>query len=586
MRFDLIVRGGEIVDGTGAGRFTGDLGVIDGKIAQRGDLQGAEADRIIDAAGMIVAPGVIDTHTHYDAQINWDPYCTNSGWHGMTTAVIGNCGFGYAPAKPDMHIRYMQMMVNTEQIPYAAQAAGLSWDWETFPQWLDHLRRLPKGVNVASYLPLNPLLIYVMGVEAAKTRPATTEERRRMRELLHEAMDHGALGFSFSYLGVAGNSHVDFDQSPMPSDVMAPEEAFNLCEVLRDRGQGVIQLLAEMPATGDPAPRRAFVEELARRSGQRVFHNVVVPIRDHPEFHRSALQWLDQCRGAGLDIWSQSFIQRNWSEFKVMDMNAWDCVPVFRTMTQADTVASKLALVSSQDYRDRLRREYDPNKMYEALGPLECHILNDAGSATRFKADEGKVLSDIAEKHAISITDLFLDILIESKLTAQFSREGIMGYDVDARSELLRHPRILAGSSDGGAHGKFHSGGQWSTDLIKWLVHETGEFSLEEIHHIMSGRPAAVMGLQRCGTLEIGKAADVMIYDLDAIGYNWGKYQIAHDLPGDEWRRIAPALGIRAIVVNGQVTFEDGQCTGATPGTVLSSDKTVVNKNYSMPQVA
>src|SRR5581483_5811309 len=258
---------------------------------------------------------------------------------------------------PDMHVRYMQMMANTEQVPFTAQAAGLSWDWETFPQWLEHLRKLPKGVNVVSYLPLNPLLSYVIGPDEAKKRPATAAERKRMRELLHEAMDAGAIGFSFSYLGVAGNSHVDFDQSPMPTDVMAPEEAFNLCQVLKERGEGVIQLLAEMPGSANTERRRAFVEELARRSGQVVVHNVMNPIPGHPEHHQEGLRWLDSCARKGLKIYTQSFVQRNWVEFDVMDMNAWDCVPVFRTMTAADTIPARMALVQDPAYRERLRQE-------------------------------------------------------------------------------------------------------------------------------------------------------------------------------------------------------------------------------------
>lgn len=568
-RYDLLVRNGTLVDGTGARPRTADIGIVGGIVARIGDLAGDTASRTIDAQGLIVAPGVIDTHTHYDAQVNWDPWCTNSGWHGMTTAVIGNCGFGYAPVRPDLRVRAMQMMVNTEQIPYAAQAAGLSWDWETFPEWLEHLRRVPKGVNLASFLPVNPLLVHVMGVEAAKSRPATTDERRRMRELLNEALDAGAAGFAFSYLGTEGNSHVDYDMTPMPSDLMAPEEAFNLCDVLRERGEGIVQLLSEMPATREPQARRAFVEELARRSGRPVIQNVLVPVRGDPGFHRSGMAWLDDCRSRGLDVWMQAFIARGWTEFRIMDMNAWDAIPVFRAISAAATVESRLALVRSAAFRARLRSEYDATAMYSALGPLEAHVLLVAASDA-FHRYEGQRLDAVAADRGAGITDLFLDILEAGGMQSEFRVDTMIADEAPWIAEMLRHPRILAGSSDGGAHGKFHCGGQWSTDVLMFLTRETGTCTLEEVHNALSGRPAMLFGLTDRGTLEEGKAADLMIYDHAAIGYRFGRYDVLHDLPGGEWRRVAPATGIRHIVVNGSPTFEDGACSGATPGRLVS----------------
>jgi N-acyl-D-amino-acid deacylase len=580
MRFDSIIKGGTIVDGTGSPRVVSDIGLIGGKIAKIGQLDNEHADKVIDATGLIVAPGVIDTHTHYDAQINWDPYCTNSGWHGMTTAVLGNCGFGYAPVRPDMHVRYMKMMVNTEQIPYAAQAAGLAWTWETFPQWLDHLRTLPKGVNVSTYVPLNPLLVYVMGVDAAKSRPANADERRQMREILHEAMDHGAIGFAFSYLGTEGNSHLDFDMTPMPTDTMAKEEAYNLCDVLRERGEGMIQLLADMPGARDTAERRAFCEELARRSGQRVVHNVIIPVREHPEHHREALLWLDSCASRGLDVWSQSFVERAWNEFNVMDMNAWDCVPVFRVMTKADTVETRMALVTSSAYRERLRREYDRDKMYEALGPLENHYVIDPGGAPSFAGTEGQLLGKLASDRGAGITDLFLDLLIESEMRVQFGIHNTIAHEPEWIKEIFANPRVLAGSSDGGAHGKFWSGGQWSTDLIMQMVRETGTYTLEELHHVL-GRAAKAFHLADRGTLEEGKAADILIYDYDKVGYTHGQFEIAYDLPGNEWRRISRSVGFNFILVNGVVTFESSVCTDAVPGKVLIPDQPGMGRAFN-----
>lgn len=233
--FDLVVKGGTIVDGTGAPRFLADIGICDGVITKIG--YGLDGAQVIDARGKIVAPGVIDTHTHYDAQLHWDPYATNSGWHGTTTIGVGNCGFGLAPCRPDHRERYMQMMETTEQVPLNALRASLSWNWVSFPEWMEHLKALPKGVNVCNYVPVNPLLIYVMGLEEAKSRSATPEERERMKAELHKAMDAGAVGFGFSYQG-EHNTHIDCDGKPMPSDIMNLEDLYALAECCASGARG------------------------------------------------------------------------------------------------------------------------------------------------------------------------------------------------------------------------------------------------------------------------------------------------------------------------------------------------------------
>ena len=284
-----------------AGRFVGHIGIKDGKIDSIGEtpLEGAE---VIDASGKIVAPGVIDAHTHYDAIVHWDPHCTNSSIHGTTTAVVSNCGFGFSPCRPDDRERYMQMMETTEQVPLAAQRAALAWNWETFPEWMAVMREKDLGINLVSYLPLNALMIYVMGLDAAKSRRATAEEMATMKSLLNEAMDCGAIGFAFSILESC-NSHVDADGTPMPTDSMSAEDAYELATVLAERGEGVIQCLCDLPAGVD---NRHVAEELARVSGRPVLHNIIVAFDIMPEWHEDRVQWLGDVREKGLDIYSQS----------------------------------------------------------------------------------------------------------------------------------------------------------------------------------------------------------------------------------------------------------------------------------------
>src|SRR5439155_6365463 len=236
--FDLVVKNGLVVDGTGAPRFRDDIGIKEGRIAKIGHIPPHEAAKVIDADGLIAAPGFIDLHTHYDAQIFWDPYLTISGWHGVTSVVIGNCGFGFAPVRKQDAERAMLTMVRTEAIPLASMQVALKFGWETYPQFLDTLDRQPKGVNLLPYLPMNPLLGYVMGIEQSKTgRLPTDDEHTAMRRILHEAMDAGACGWSAQRLVPNGPSAVqrDFDGSPMNTDVMHDETCIEMAKVLSER---------------------------------------------------------------------------------------------------------------------------------------------------------------------------------------------------------------------------------------------------------------------------------------------------------------------------------------------------------------
>jgi N-acyl-D-aspartate/D-glutamate deacylase len=568
-KFDTILRGGTIIDGLGTARFTGDVGIKDGLVAEIGNLRGATADREIDVSGKIVAPGIIDLHTHYEAQLHWDPYLTPSGWHGMTTAVVGNCGHGFAPVRAGMEERYMLMLENTEQIPYAAMAKALKWDWESFPQWLDNLRAIPKGVNVASLLPVNPLLSYVVGPDESKKRPATVEERARMREILHEAMDAGACGFGFSYLGENGNSHVDFDGTAMPCDVMAEEEAFNLCQVLRERGEGVIQVLSELPG-GET--RRAFTEELARRSGRPVIHTVTMSVDGAPEMHRENLRWLDKTMAEGLPIYSQGMTSRHWQEFEVRDYNVWDIYPEMRQLNATKTIEGQLALVNDPEWRKGLLGKYDRHEMAGQTGIfLEQLILIEHCGVPELAEYRDMRLQEISERRNQPITETLFDIMSLTRMGAHFCGDESGGCNDEYVAEMLHHPRILPGTSDGGAHAKFFSGGHWSTDMIIWMSRETDHFTLEECHQMLGERTADAFGFGDRGVLRQGAVADIMVYDFDRLYFKRKRYSVVHDMPDGDWRRVTKVEGIDYVFVNGTVTFEQNECTDATPGVLISN---------------
>ncbi len=582
MAYDLIIRGGTIVDGAGGPRYVADIGVRDGLIASIAPKIDGDSRQEIDARGLIVAPGNIDPHTHYDAQIHWDPYCTNTGWHGGSTVVVGNCGFGFMPCRPADREQYMLMMENTEQVPLGAMRKALSWDWEDYPSWASHMRALPKGINLASYMPLNSLMIYVMGYEAAKTRGATPAERQIMRDLLNEAMDHGAIGFALSHLN-GSNSHKDLDGSPMPTDLMNIEDAYFLADVLRERGQGVIQALVELPVIDN----RHVAEELARRSGRPVIHNVVVPFDAMPDYHRGILAWLDKVNADGLDIYSQALAFRAWNEFNTHDYNAWAHIEPFKEFTHCGGLAEKASLAKDEAFRSRARAIYTPESMVSGGGAIESFVLVRANGPDSWKRFEGKLIGEIAEAVGQPPIDCFFDIIAASNCLADFRTTEAMSMDPLKHAEILRHPRVLPGTSDGGAHVKFYSGGHFPTDLIIWLVREEGLFTLEALHHKMSGLPAKALGLESRGTLIEGNAADLYIYDYERLSYDRSAYEIARDLPDGDWRRTVRPQGIAWAVVNGEVIARDGQTNGATPGRLLGNAGAAMDlKLRNMPLAA
>lgn len=566
--YDILIKGGTLVDGTKSPKRTADLAISNGRVASIADSIDEPASQVIDATGKIVAPGVIDLHTHYDAQINWDPYCTNSGWHGVTTVGVGNCGFGFMPCRAEDRERYMLLMQNTEQVPLSAMKAGLPWNWETFPEWMHEVQKLPKGVNLASYMPLNGLMIFVMGIEAAKSRGATPKERVTMRDMLNEAMDAGAIGFSMSHLQ-EHNTHKDIDGSPMPTDQMHVEDAYYLAEVLKERGEGVIQALVEVPAGG----YREVAEELARVSNRPVVHNIIQGFRKMPDFHRNVLSWLERCHAEGLKVYSQALQMRAWLEFNVHDNNSWSHVPIFDELMVAAAkggLEAQAAMANNSEFRARAREIYDPLAMVGTSGPVESYFLKD-GQGTRWSSYEGKLVGDIAEELALKPIDCFLDIVRDTQAKADFKTSDLFDDDDEVNAEILSHPYVLLGTSDGGAHVKLTSMGQYPTDNIMHMVRESGKMSLEEIHYKLSALPAKVFGLKERGTIVPGNFADIYVYDFEELNYDRTGYEVMHDLPGGEWRRVVRAQGVSYIFVNGEMTFVDSVPTGATPGVVLSN---------------
>ena len=567
---DLQLRGGTIVDGTRAPRYVGDVGIKDGRITQLGGRVTGTAKRVIDAGGLIVAPGFVDLHTHYDAQIRWDPWCTISGWHGVTSVVLGNCGFGFAPVKPEFRERSMLTMTRTEAIPFDTMKEGMEWDWETIPEYLDSLERADKGVNVIQYMPTASLMTYVMGLEAAKSRPATDVERKEMQRLLHEGMEAGLCGFSIQRLG-PDSVQADFDGSPMVTDTMADADILALAEVLRERDDGFIQITQ---AEGSIKKDLAFLETLAATANRPILHNVVIPSRRDPEVHRRPLRWIDRCREKGLPIYAQCATVRAGFAFTLEHWNLYDASPAWRLVTTG-TKEEKLEKMKDPALRKALVDEAEAaDRRLQIIqagvgGNPKFLVVQSVNGQDDLAPYVGKSIGEIAEAEGKHPIETMLDLSLAGDLNVEFLGPD-RGSNAEFMAEMISEPYSIPGVSDGGAHTKFFTGGAFTTDFLSWLVRDEQLVSLEEAHYRLSNLPAQAAGFRDRGVIEEGAAADVLVYDIDelAIDPPWIG-DVAHDLPGGEWRRVQRAVGYKAIIVNGEVTFKDGACTGATPGKLL-----------------
>jgi N-acyl-D-amino-acid deacylase len=569
--FDLQIKGGTIVDGTRVPRYRGDVWIKDGKIAQLGGRAPGFAKKVIDADGLIVAPGFVDLHTHYDAQIRWDPYCTISGWHGVTSLVLGNCGFGFAPCKPEFRERSMLTMTRTEAIPYASMKAGINWDWETIPQYMDSLDRSPKGVNVIQYMPTASLMTYVMGLEAAKSRPATDKEKAEMARILDEGMDAGLCGFSIQRLG-QNSVQADFDGSPMVTDTMCDEDIFNLARVLRKRDEGFMEITQ---GTGNAKHDLNFVERLAGEAQRPILWQAVVPTRNNPEIHRRSLRWIERNRAKGLPIFGQAATVRSGFAFTLENWNLYDTSPEWRELTTG-TKEEKIAKMKNPVLRKAAARaidEADPN--FKAImagvgGNPRNLVVQWVENVEELEKYVGKSLGQIGMEENKHYVDVMLDLAIGTDLKAEFLGPN-RGFNADFMAEIFTaSPFTFPGVSDGGAHTKFFTGGAFTTDFLRWLVRDEQKLTLEEAHYRMSALPAHAAGFRDRGILREGYAADVVVYDLKGLDIDpdWVG-EISHDFPGGEWRRVQRSKGYRSIVVNGVETFADGKCTGDTPGKLL-----------------
>ena len=567
--YDTLIRGGTVIDGTMVPRFRADVGIKDGKIARIGTHRSATADKVIDAGGNIVAPGYIDIHTHYDAQILWDPYCTISGWHGVTSVVLGNCGFGFAPVPPHLRDRAMLAMTRNEAIDFDTMKEGMEWDkygWETLPEWLEHLKRVPKGVNTTMLVPLNPLYAYVMGgIDEAKLRRPTEKELERMKAIMFEALDHGCCGFSYQRCGVP-SVQPDYDGSPMITDLLPDREIIQFGAWLGEYGRGFIEMFDSSPSDHDTVEQ--FMTSLAEASGQPIVRNILIADDDNPKAHSDFLDWLNESHQKGLQVFGMGFTVRSPTLLTFEDWSLWDSAPAWHEVMNG-AYEDRVALMKDPEMRVRLREEVDQG-MVGALGtsgPAKDMDVHGSAGYAEIEKYVGRPVQEIADEEGRHVADVILDIALASEFKAEFVGNA---YPTSAETtrEVLENPYVVPGISDGGAHCHFVVQGAYPTDLLEWMVREEGLISAEKAHYALSRLPAHMCSLGDRGIIREGAPADIVVYDPETIRRMpaWDRMEKLYDFPANGWRRSQRAEGLNYTLVNGVVTFEGLECTGATPG--------------------
>ncbi len=560
--YDLVIRGGAIVDGSGMPSYRADLAVKNGAIAMiSGRIKGA-ARREIDAGGCIVAPGAIDLHCHYDAQLNWDPYCSLSGWHGVTSVVIGQCGLGLAPTRPEQRDLAMSIMTRTEAIPMEAMRQGLRWDWETFPQYLDSLDRQGLGVNVASLMPYSPLRIYVLGPDAALEREqVSSRELEQLAAALREAMAAGAFGFSIDKLWENRMA----DGRLLPDHVASNEEVMALADVVADFGVG------HLSWTRGPSEKRggdAFLRELTARSGRPLNLVGVAASSLAPGSHRKMLSYLEQSHRQGLPIYCAAVCMDIPVAMTLAEFNMFDTMPNW-VQPLVGTPAERAAKLARPEVRAGMRRDLErsPHHAFARGWTLISVLETKKESNHRF---DGLPLAQVAALLNKDPLDAMLDLALDEELETVF---GFLhaGGDEEVTIELCRHPYTHISNSDGGAHVRFLTISTWPIHFLSRLVRDREAMALEQAHYKISGLPAYIAGFTDRGVLKVGMAADIIVYRLEELGFMHDHPVFAHDFPGGIPRLVQRPKGLRYTIVNGTVTFADNQCTGALPGKLLRS---------------
>ena len=555
MAYDLLIRNGTVVDGTGAPRFHADIAVNNGQIVEIGKVSG-HAKQTIDATDLIVAPGFVDPHTHYDAQICWDDITTPSCWHGVTSVVMGNCGVGLAPCRPETRAIAAWDLVNVEAIPFDVLNQGVTWDWETFPEYMDAAARRGSGLNLGFLAALTPFRHYVLG-DASMERAATVDETAQITQLLREAITAGAMGFTTTNVA----QHIGYQGRPLACRNASREELISYANVLRDAGRGAIELALTNEVSVVDDSEYELLDMLLRESGRPVTWLALLNREDQPSAPQDTLIRTAPllARGAIPQVTCRPLIVQIdlRKPFIFANMACWN--PVFNR-----TPEEQIAIYRGQQFRDAFRDALKTPMIFG--GDWVRAVIHEVDKAS-LRPLLGRNVADIARERGHDPVDTFLDLAIDDGLAMQFTYE-LFNSDESRIPELITDSRTMIGLSDGGAHVDMFCDAGYCTYLLGTWVREREVMSLEHAVRRITSEPAALFGIQQRGRLAPGLAADFAIFDLARVGSK-KRGEMRNDLPGGGRRLVMPAQGVEYTIVNGQVLFDRGRDTGARAGQVL-----------------
>jgi len=555
MAYDLLVKNGRIIDGSGRPAFNGDVAVARGKIVELGRLDGP-ARRVIEADGRVVAPGFVDNHCHYDAQVLWDPLCTFSSHHGATTVIIGNCSLALAPVKAHERQKLAGMLSYVEAIPMDVLEAGVPWTWETYPEYMSAIgQRL--GVNVGTLVGHSAVRLYAMGADCSE-RPATDAELEAMRRVVREALEAGALGLSIT----RNMNHFDIAGTRIPAACAPESELFALADVLREAGTGVIQC----GGGTNPELKDGLLSRLSQACGRTIMYNTLLEQARQPGRWQKHLAHVEATAKQGIRAIPLCNPGSVVNRFTMKNCQVFRSMPTWLPILQASD-DEKLAAYRSAEIRVKLRSEVEaplgPDSTFSKRWDL---MVVEEPALPKNRGLRGQHIAEIAKAQGKHPLDAFLDLAVEENLETVFSL-GEINMDTEAVAQILGSPYAVVGLSDGGAHVQFHSNVSNPTRLLGYWVREKGIMSLELAVRRLTFDSASAFGIYDRGLLQPGMAADLVIFDPDTV--RPVPEDVVHDFPSNGWRMRELAEGIHYTVVNGEVLMEKGTHTGSYPGRVL-----------------
>lgn len=567
---DLVVRGGTVVDGNGGPPRTADVAVDGDRIVEVGRVSGT-GRREIDADGAVVAPGFVDVHTHYDGQATWESRLQPSSWHGVSTVVMGNCGVGFAPARPEHHDRLIELMEGVEDIPGVALHEGLAWDWRSFPDFLDVLERRSYDVDLATQVPHAALRVHAMGARASAHAEATGAEIALMAELAEEAVRAGALGFSTSRT----LNHRGIDGELTPSYAVGAEELTAIASAVGRSGGGVLQVVSDFP---EPEQEFELLRQMVRASGRPLSVSLVQFPQD-PSRHLRVLAMLEQAWADGLPIRAQVAARAVGMILGLGNtLNPFMTNPVWQRLAeQAARPAGpadpdRLAeLMRDPAVRAEILRAYTRQADQERLGGNLIHhyqLMYELADPPNYEPTADDSIAARAARDGVEPVELAYDILAGGGMLYLTALNYVQG-NLDAAGEMLAHPHTIPGLSDGGAHVGTICDGSFPTTLLHYWARdrERGTLALPFVVQRQARDTARAVGLDDRGVLEPGYRADLNVIDMAALRLH--RPEVRFDLPAGGRRMVQRADGYRHTVVAGQETYTDGQPTDALPGRLI-----------------